>query len=135
MSVVYSLYDALVSINVPDDKAKAVIDALEREMMDKLATKSDIDHFQNATQSEFANLRELNSKELLSVRTELGKDMQLLRSEMGHFREMISADIKPLATRAELSELGRSLTTQFYLTAGGSVVLTCTILGAFSFLR
>ncbi len=43
MSVVYSLYDALVSINVPDDKARAVIDAMEREMMDKLATKADLD--------------------------------------------------------------------------------------------
>jgi hypothetical protein len=44
MGVVYSLYDALVSINVPNDKAKAVIDAMEREMMDKLATKADVAH-------------------------------------------------------------------------------------------
>ena len=44
MGVVYSLYDALVSIHVPDEKAKAVIDALEREMMDKLATKADVEN-------------------------------------------------------------------------------------------
>ena len=49
MSVVYSLYDALVSINVPDEKAKAVIDAMEREMMDKLATKADLEHVRVAS--------------------------------------------------------------------------------------
>lgn len=44
MGVVYSMYDALVSINVPTEKAKAVIDAMEREMMDKVATKADLEH-------------------------------------------------------------------------------------------
>jgi hypothetical protein len=44
MGVVYSMYDALVSINVPTEKARAVIDAMEREMMDKVATKSDLEH-------------------------------------------------------------------------------------------
>ncbi len=38
------MYDALVSINVPTEKAKAVIDAMEREMMDKVATKTDVEH-------------------------------------------------------------------------------------------
>lgn len=43
MGIVYAMYDALVSINVPTDKAKAVIDAMEREMMDKVATKQDLE--------------------------------------------------------------------------------------------
>ena len=37
----YSLYDALVSINVPSDKARAVVDAMERDMGTTLATKQD----------------------------------------------------------------------------------------------
>ena len=32
-----------MSIDVPTDKAKAVIDAMEREMMDKVATKQDLE--------------------------------------------------------------------------------------------
>jgi hypothetical protein len=56
MSVVYSLYDALVSIKVPDDKAKAVIDALEREMMDKLATKADVLHVRELLSKDIQNL-------------------------------------------------------------------------------
>jgi hypothetical protein len=38
----YSLYDALVSINVPNDKARAVVDAMERDMGTTLATKADL---------------------------------------------------------------------------------------------
>ena len=32
MSFQFSLYDALVSVDVPPDKARAVIDALERDL-------------------------------------------------------------------------------------------------------
>jgi hypothetical protein len=35
-------YDALVSINVPSDKARAVVDAMERDMGTTLATKQDL---------------------------------------------------------------------------------------------
>lgn len=56
MGVVYSMYDALVSINVPDEKAKAVIDALEREMMEKLATKSDVEHVRELLSRDIQNL-------------------------------------------------------------------------------
>jgi len=64
MSVVYSLYDALVSINVPDEKAKAVIDAMEREMMDKLATKGDVENLRLASKSDFIHLQEVLSKDI-----------------------------------------------------------------------
>ena len=36
------MYDALVSINVPNDKARAVVDAMERDMGTTLATKADL---------------------------------------------------------------------------------------------
>ena len=42
MDYLYSLYDALVSINVPSDKARAVVDAMERDMGTTLATKQDM---------------------------------------------------------------------------------------------
>jgi hypothetical protein len=79
MSVVYSLYDALVSIKVPDDKAKAVIDAMEREMMDKLATRADLAH-----------VREVLSKDIRSL--ELAT-----KADFTHMREMVSKDIQNLS--------------------------------------
>ena len=42
MSFPVALYDALVSIAVPTEKARAVIDAMEREMGATLATKADL---------------------------------------------------------------------------------------------
>jgi hypothetical protein len=56
----YSLYDALIGINVPNDKARAVVDATERDMNTTLATKSD----------------------LLLLRQELKTDIVLLRKDM-----------------------------------------------------
>jgi hypothetical protein len=52
----YSLYDALVSINVPTDKARAVVDAMERDMGTTIATKSDLALL--ATKAEVADLRQ-----------------------------------------------------------------------------
>ena len=43
MNYQYSLYDALVSISVPSDKARADVDAMERDMGTTLATKQDIE--------------------------------------------------------------------------------------------
>jgi len=42
VNYLYSLYDALVSISVPSDKARAVVDAMERDMGTTLATKQDL---------------------------------------------------------------------------------------------
>ena len=57
MSYLYSLYDALVSINVPSDKARAVVDAMERDMLTQLATKSDIENLRVVTKAEMELLR------------------------------------------------------------------------------
>ena len=63
MSFQFSLYDALVGIDVPADKARAVIDAMERDMGASLASKTDI---------------LMLKQEIELVR----KDMELLRTSM-----------------------------------------------------
>jgi hypothetical protein len=50
----YSLYDALVSINVPSDKARAVVDAMERDMGTTLSTKQDLEMLKQAMDGRFA---------------------------------------------------------------------------------
>lgn len=57
MDYLYSLYDALVSINVPSDKARAVVDAMERDMGTTLATKQDLEALKLATKQDFEILR------------------------------------------------------------------------------
>ena len=51
------LYDALVSINVPSDKARAVVDAMERDMGTTLATKQDLERVSLATKQDLEILR------------------------------------------------------------------------------
>lgn len=57
MDFLYSLYDALVSINVPGDKARAVVDAMERDMGTTLATKQDLEILRSATKQDLELLR------------------------------------------------------------------------------
>ena len=56
MSFKFTLYDALLSIDVPAPKARAVIDALEHDMGSTLATKQDIANLAVATKQDIANL-------------------------------------------------------------------------------
>jgi hypothetical protein len=67
----YSLYDALVSINVPSDKARAVVDAMERDMGTTLATKPDLESLRLATKQDLESLR-LATKQ----------DLELLKRDM-----------------------------------------------------
>lgn len=57
MDYLYSLYDALVSINVPTDKARAVVDAMERDMATTIATKSDLQLLRAELHQECALIR------------------------------------------------------------------------------
>lgn len=54
MESLYSLYDALVSINVPSDKARAVVDAMDRDMGTSLATKQDLELLRRDVENRFA---------------------------------------------------------------------------------
>ena len=78
MSFQFSLYDALVGIDVPVDKARAVVDALERDMGATLATKQDVLLLRQELKQELDLLR----KELEHLRQDVARDMELLRSNM-----------------------------------------------------
>ena len=63
MDYLYSLYDALVSISVPSDKARAVVDAMERDMGTTLATKQDLEALKLATKQDLQILgRDLENR-------------------------------------------------------------------------
>ena len=78
MDYLYSLYDALVSINVPSHKAKAVVDAMERDMATTIATKADLQLLeQKVTALIHASVGELRQEAAL-----IHKDMELLSTTM-----------------------------------------------------
>ena len=78
MDYLYSLYEALVSINVPNDKARAVVDAMERDMGTTIATKADL---QLLKQELIASINQ-NVGELRQEITLVRKDMEILSTTM-----------------------------------------------------
>ena len=76
MNYLYSLYDALVSISVPFDKARAVVDAMERDMGTTLATKQDLEALKLATRQDLLPLA--TREDLLATK----QDLMLLKQEM-----------------------------------------------------
>lgn len=75
MSSKLTLYDALVSINVPGDQARAVVEALEHEMYIALATKADLAHQAQLFSERLERLR-------LEIRADRLEDMATLRAEI-----------------------------------------------------
>jgi hypothetical protein len=83
----YSLYDALVSINVPNDKARAVVDAMERDMGTTLATKADLQNFAVATKADLQLLRQemtlsATRADVAELRAEVRQEITLVRKDM-----------------------------------------------------
>ena len=83
------MYDALVSINVPNDKARAVVDAMERDMGTTIATKADLQMLRQATKSDLQFLHQgmqadvqLLKQEVKAEIAELRQDNVLIRKEL-----------------------------------------------------
>lgn len=82
MDYLYSLYDALVSIQVPSEKARAVVDAMERDMGTTLATKQDL----LLIRQEIENRTTLLSRDVDGLRKDMEKELALVRKEMETLR-------------------------------------------------
>ena len=78
MNYLYSLYDALVSISVPADKARAVVDAMEREMGTTLATKQDLLLLKQEIESRYTLL----DQKLDGMRGDMARDLAALDLRM-----------------------------------------------------
>ena len=82
MDFLYSLYDALVGINVPGDKARAVVDAMERDMGTALATKADLQMFKQELKQDIGSVRQELKRDIVSVHQELKQDIGSVRQEL-----------------------------------------------------
>lgn len=93
MDFLYSLYDALVSINVPSDKARAVVDAMERDMGTTLATKQDLEFQTLATRKDLEILRLALRQDLETLRAETKQGIDALRTDTNQSLELLRRDI------------------------------------------
>jgi hypothetical protein len=95
MDSTLSLYDALISISIPPERAKAVVATLERDMLDKLdtlatkedlmrlelATKEDLMRLELATKQDFRHLEEKMDLKLTSLEQSLEQRLALQLSQ------------------------------------------------------
>ena len=121
MDYLYSLYDALVSIHVPSDKARAVVDAMERDMGTTIATKADLQILRQemATKVDLAGLRQefaLLRKELEVLTAGSRKDLDGLSTSLRKEMEVMAAgfhkDLELLSTTMTV-RLGSMLVVGF----------------------
>ena len=115
INYLYSLYDALVGISVPSDKARAVVDAMERDMSIALATKQDL----LLLRQDMAGIRTELKQALASVRTELKQEIEsrytLLDQKIDTLRGDMTRDLAALDLRLTV-KLGSMLFVGFGLT-------------------
>jgi hypothetical protein len=86
MDYLYSLYDALVSINVPNDKARAVVDAMERDMTTTIATKADLQLLEHKLLSVFNSGTSELHQEIALFR----KDMEIMTTRLDNRIDALS---------------------------------------------
>jgi vacuolar-type H+-ATPase subunit D/Vma8 len=125
MAYAISLYDALVSINVPKPQALAVVESLEQTMTSELTTKTDLQQLRDHTDREFVSVRadiqqfrEHSDREFVAVRA----DIKQLRADMDREFVAVRAEIQQLradmdrefvAVRAEIQQLRADMDREF----------------------
>ena len=123
MDYLYSLYDALVSINVPNDKARAVVDAMERDMGTTIATKTDLQLLRQELVATLASREDLAGvkADIGALRQEFGtlrQEFGSLGQEFGTLRQdnaLIRKEMELLSSRLVI-QLGSMLIVGFGLT-------------------
>ena len=113
MQTSFELYRALVSINVTEDRAKAVVVALEADMTNHLATKTDIMELK----AEFNELRASTKADIMELKAEFNELRIATKADINELRNELKADIGEL--RGALREQGLRLTIQLGLMLSG----------------
>jgi hypothetical protein len=93
MSFEFTLYDALLSIEVPAEKARAVIDALEHDMGSTLATKQDIAALAAATKQDIAALAAATKQDIAALAAATKQDIAALRKDLEHKMDLLQSTI------------------------------------------
>jgi hypothetical protein len=121
MNALYSLYDALVSINVPSDKARAVVSAMEQDMTTVLATKADLGNIQLLLKQELAATRD-------SLKQEIAATRDSLKQELAGVRDSLKQEIA--ATRDSLKHEMELLRSSMTIRLGSMLVVAIGLLFA-----
>ncbi len=114
MEHLYSLYDALVSINVPGGMARQVVQAMERDMTGELATKSELQNVRNDLHNSIERFRGELKSEIELLRRETMAEIELLRQETKADIELLRQETKAdfALLRSEMQTMSNQMTVK-----------------------
>jgi len=117
MEHLYSLYDALVSINVPGGMARQVVQAMERDMTGELATKSELQNVRNDLHNSTERCRGELKAEIELLRQETKADLELLRQETRADIDLLRQETRGefIKVRLEIDQLRQEMHAGFAL--------------------
>lgn len=107
MAYAISLYDALVSINVPKPQALAVVESLEQTMTSELTTKTDLQQLRDHTDREFVLVR----VDIQQLRADMNREFVDVRAEIQQLRTDMDREF--VAVRAEIQQLRADMDREF----------------------
>jgi hypothetical protein len=132
MNAQISLYDALLSVNIPGDKARAVVAAVEREMTSLLATKSDLEHFRLLSKQELTAAHDSLKQEMHGLHGSLKQEMHSLhdslRQEMHALHGSLKQEMHALHGSLKLDIRHQSALITIWL--GSAMIVGMTLLFA-----
>jgi hypothetical protein len=130
MDFALAVYDALVAVNVPPDRARQVVDSLQRDMETQLATKKDLRQLEELTVLRFASLearldagigslRQEGGAEAQAIRATSAAEFSTLRAEIGGEFRSVRADMASefQAVRAEMASGSQAVRAEIATTA------------------
>lgn len=129
MAYAISLYDALVSINVPKPQALAVVESLEQTMTSELTTKTDLQQLRDHTDREFvlvrADIQQLRV-EIRQLRADMDREFAAVRAEMARgFEEQTqgrAADVALLRSEMNVAISRASMRSTVFMMAWTSLL-------------
>ena len=129
MAYAISLYDALVSINVPKPQALAVVESLEQTMTSELTTKTDLQQLRDHTDREFvsvrADIQQLRA-EIRQLRADMDREFAAVRAEMARgFEEQTqgrAADVALLRSEMNVAISRASMRSTVFMMAWTSLL-------------
>jgi hypothetical protein len=130
MDFALAVYDALVAVNVPPDRARQVVDSLQRDMETQLATKKDLRQLEELTVLRFASLearldagigslRQEGGAEAQAIRATSAAEFRTLRAEIGGEFRSVRADMASefQAVRGEMASGSQAVRAEIATTA------------------
>jgi DNA anti-recombination protein RmuC len=84
METALAIYEALIQANVPPPAARRVAESLEKDMTSNLATKQDLQHFDQLMTTRLEAMQDQMDRRFTALQDQMDRRFTALQDQMGH---------------------------------------------------